>query len=399
MRTEPDQPSQPRTRERKKRSKKSLKIAVFCWESLYSERVGGLAPVATHLAEMAAREHEVHFFTRGEGGEEEIAGVHYHYYAPRGANIVEYCHDMSMGLLERCMEQDRPPFDILHFHDWHFVDALQRVKERKTILSFHSTEYGRNGGKFGDWWEFKEISGKEWFGANIAKTLTTVSETTRNEIIWLYHVPAEKIHAIPNGINPDEYRVNVDPGAVRQKYGMHPVTPLVFFVGRLVYQKGPDMLLDAVPLIHKKRPDVQFLIAGEGYMRQYLEEKAGSLPVRFLGFVSNHDHLELLNSADIVVIPSRNEPFGLVLTEAWSAERCVVASDVGGLAENIDNFVNGIKVPVRPESFAWGVNYLFEDPGCIRDFGLAGRRKVEDCFTWDTVGGRMLEIYADAVKR
>ncbi|WP_243670415.1 glycosyltransferase family 4 protein [Methanoculleus chikugoensis] len=76
--------------------------------------------------------------------------------------------------------------------------------------------------------------------------------------------------------------------------------------------------------------------------------------MQFLGYVSDTDHVRLLNACDLVAIPSRNEPFGLVLTEAWSAERCVVATEVGGLAENIDNFRNGIKVPVRPDSIAWG---------------------------------------------
>ncbi|MDD4251733.1 MAG: glycosyltransferase family 1 protein, partial [Methanoculleus horonobensis] len=81
--------------------------------------------------------------------------------------------------------------------------------------------------------------------------------------------------------------------------------------------------------------------------------------------------------------------------EAWSAERCVVATEVGGLAENIDNFVNGIKVPVRLDSIAWGVCHLIDDPAYMQRLGKAGRRKVMDKFRWSVVTERMLGVYRD----
>ena len=109
---------------------KSLKVAFFCWESLYAERVGGLANAATNLAETLARHHEVHYFTRGEGRDSEINGVRYHYCQPAGENLVRYCSDMSRRMIDRFREFDVPPFDLLHFHDWHVVDALRRFQER-----------------------------------------------------------------------------------------------------------------------------------------------------------------------------------------------------------------------------------------------------------------------------
>ena len=138
------------------------------------------------------------------------------------------------------------------------------------------------------------------------------------------------------------------------RYGIHPLAPLVLFVGRLTYQKGPDLLMQAIPSILTKRWDVQFIFAGTGDMRGYLEGMAHGLPVQFPGYVPDIDHVSLLNACDLVAIPSRNEPFGLVLTEAWSAERCVVATDVGGLSENIDNYVNGNQ---------GGLSARFESPG------------------------------------
>ena len=102
-----------------------LKIAFFCWESIYSERIGGLSPGATYLAEVLARDNEVHFFTRG-GEDRTIKGVQYHYVQPVAGNIVDYSRDMSEQMVARFKELDTPPFDILHFHDWHVVDALHR---------------------------------------------------------------------------------------------------------------------------------------------------------------------------------------------------------------------------------------------------------------------------------
>ncbi len=371
----------------------SLKIAFFSWESLHSVKVGGLAPATTHLAEVLAQNHEVHFFTRGDGDDREIDNVHYHYCRPSGDNIVDYCKDMSIRCVGNFQKHDRPAFDILHFHDWHFVEAMHLLQDRNTVFSFHSTEYGRNGSNFGDWWEFGEISGKEWYGAYIAKTITTVSNHTKTELMWLYNVPDGKVTVVPNGIYPDRYRREVDAGAVKKEYGIHPLAPLVLFVGRLTYQKGPDLLLAAIPEILPRRWDVQFMVAGTGQMHEHLLGMAHGLPVRFLGYVPDDEHLRLLNAADVVAIPSRNEPFGLVLLEAWSAGRCVVATDVGGLAENIENLVDGVKVPVRPDSIAWGIEYVLQDPVTVQSLGRAGKAKVESQFDWKIVAARMEDVY------
>lgn len=364
-------------------------------------RVGGLAPAATELAEcLAQRGHEVHYFTRAAPGTEGdtalIEGVRYHFCRPEGTNIVDFCRSMSEQMVGAFRAADDPPFDVLHFHDWHAVEALHQLQDRVTVLSYHSTEYGRNGGNFGDWWEFREISGKEWYGGYISTLVMTVSHHTRTEVMWLYNVPEWKVTVVPNGVRPERFRKVVDPGAVKRRYGIHPLAPLVLFVGRLTYQKGPDLLIEAIPLVLKKRWDVQFIMAGTGQMEAELREKARGLPVQFPGYISNDAHLDLLNAADIVVIPSRNEPFGLVLTEAWSAGRCVVATDVGGLSENIDPFVDGIRVPVQPESIAWGINYVIDDPKTIRELGRAGQRKVYARFDWDLVTDAALDVYRRA---
>jgi len=302
----------------------SLKIAIFCWESLYAERVGGLARAATHLAETLAMSHEVHYFTRGGKQDETIKGVSYHYCQPNGNNIVEYCDSMSRGMVENFHRFDKNrKFDFLHFNDWHAVQALHTLQDRNTILTYHSTEYGRNGNQFGDWWEYKEISGKEWYGGLIAKRVTAVSATLKNEVMQLYNVPDWKCDVVPNGVVPREFRAEIDAGKVKQAYGIHPFAPLILFIGRLVYQKGPDLLIEAVRKVCQHHWDARVIVAGDGDMRQFLAERAKDLPVNFVGYIPDSEYVRLLNACDLVVIPSRNEPFGLVLFRGVECrERC-----------------------------------------------------------------------------
>ena len=373
----------------------SLKVAFFCWESMYAERVGGLANAATNLAETLAKDHEVHFFTRGWVQDQVINDVSYHYCRPQGNNTVQYCEDMSNQMVEQFRQTDQKKrFDILHFHDWHPIQALHRLQDRETILTFHSTEFGRNGNQYGDWWEYREISGKEWYGGLIAKRVTAVSTVMKNEVMRLYNIPDWKCDMVPNGIVPRQYHANIDPGEVKQRYGIHPYAPLILFIGRLVYQKGPDLFIEALRTVCRDRWDAKVIVAGDGGMRQFLQERARDLPVNFVGYIPDSEYIRLLNACDLVVIPSRNEPFGLVLLEAWSAEKPVVACDVGGLSENIDTFVNGIKVQTDPGSLAWGISTLIGDPTNAEVLGRRGRAKVDRQFLWSPIANRMEGTYS-----
>jgi glycosyltransferase involved in cell wall biosynthesis len=366
---------------------------------MYAERVGGLANAATNLAETLVRQnHVVHFFTRGNIPDQTVNGVQYHYCRPYGNNIVEFCDDMSRQMVDQFRTIDKTSrFDVLHFHDWHPIQALHLLQDRNTILTFHSTEYGRNGNQVGDWWEFKEISGKEWYGSLIARRLTAVSQTLKNEIMHLYHVPENKCDVVRNGVVPRQYRSEIDPGEVKRAYGIHPYAPLVLFIGRLVYQKGPDIFIEAIRQVCQYRWDAKVIVAGDGGMLPFLQDRARDLPVNFLGYIPDSEYVRLLNAADIVVIPSRNEPFGLVLLEAWSAEKGVVATNVGGLSENIEAFVNGIKTEPTPDSLAWGISTMINEPWNASAQGMRGRKKVDRLFLWGPIAEQLTGTYSRVV--
>jgi glycosyltransferase involved in cell wall biosynthesis len=213
----------------------------------------------------------------------------------------------------------------------------------------------------------------------------------------LYKVPDWKCDVVPNGVVPTEYQKEVDPEEVKRSYGLNPSSPLILYTGRLEYQKGPDLLLEAISQVYNYHGDVQAIIAGAGCMQQYLQERAKDLPVKFVGYIPDTEYIRLLNACDLAVIPSRNEPFGLVLLEAWSANRCVIASNVGGLSENIDTFVNGLKVRVNPDSLAWGISTTLDEPSGSAAMGKEGRRKVDQMFLWEPIAQQMTGTYSRAV--
>ncbi len=386
-----------------------MKIAMFSWESLYTIQVGGLGVAATRLAErLAERGHHVSFFTRGAPGQPEhmvINGVHYHTLdvqpAPSSYSLAFGMSDLMIDRLHS-VERMWGEFDIIHGHDWLVVDALQRMKSegRKVMMTYHSTEYGRNGGIMGDWPSFHQISDRERYAAQIADRVTTISEHMRRELNWLYDIPLDKIGMVPNGIDPERYRVDVDAGRVKESLGIHPLAPLVLFAGRLEYQKGPDLLVEAIPKVLETRADVKFAFLGRGGMRGELEAMARRLSVGdatlMLGFLPFWEYLEKINSCDIVCIPSRNEPFGLVLLEAWSAGRPVLASRVGGLNENIESGVNGLLTAPNPSDISRSISYLLGSPGVLKRLGEAGTEKAKE-FGWDRAVTELLENYEIAL--
>ncbi|HWQ67271.1 MAG TPA: glycosyltransferase family 4 protein [Methanospirillum sp.] len=370
------------------------KIAFFCWESLYTDRVGGLANAATYLAQELAKKNEVHYFTRGDG-DFTFGGVHYHTVRPEGNNIVDYCKNMSQVMVNQFHQLDNPHFDVLHFHDWHVTEALHLLQDRNTVFTYHSTEYGRNGNQHGNWWEYQEISGKEWYAGLIARQVTTVSGVLRSEVMDLYNVPDWKIEVFPNGVVPEQFDVILDQGEVKQELGIHPYAPTILFIGRMAYQKGPDMLLKALPRVKEQFWSVQVIMAGDGGMRPWLEHEAKvqHLPVRFPGYISDTEYVRLLSAADLVVIPSRNEPFGIVLPEAWSAGNPVVACDVGGLHENIEQYRDGIRTTVSSESIAEGICQALDNMNRSRQWGRVGRSKVYRDFQWSGIANRLDIMY------
>lgn len=384
---------------------KKLRIGMFSWESYHAVKVGGIAPHVTELSEaLVRRGHDVHVFTRAGWMQDydNYEGVHYQRcHHDESGSIVNQMDKMCDAMYERFLSVSRDvgKFDILHCHDWHAVNVLNRIRHDFGIpylITYHSTEWGRNGNTHGDWWEFGEISHREWNGGYESAKVISTSMILKNEICSLYQIPHEKISIIPNGIVPGKYRMDVDAGKVKEKYGIHPLAPVVLFVGRMAHQKGPDMLVGAIPHVVNKRWDVQFIFAGEGEMRPHCEYLSDMFNVRsnchFLGYVLDDDLRELVNAADIICMPSRNEPFGIVALEAWDAGKPVIGTDAVDL---IDNFRTGIKASKTSESLAWCINDVIDKPDALKWMGEQGREDITNVYNWDIVSEETERVYLE----
>ena len=385
-----------------------MKIGVFTWESLYSVKVGGIAPHVTELSESIAKKGiQVHIFTRsgGETNDHDIInGVHYHRVSfDQSGSIIHQMDKMCDAMYHMYLQvvHEFGQFDILHGHDWHPVNVLCQIKaEFKVpfILTYHSTEWGRNGNKHASWWEATEISHREWLGGYEASEVIITSNILRDEVQYLYQIPDYKISIVPNGIYKGKIKRDIDPGKIKQKYGIHPFTPVILFIGRMSYQKGPDLMVQSIPHILSHRGDPEFVFIGEGEMRMPCQKLAHELGIghkcHFLGYAPDETAIEWNNACDIVCVPSRNEPFGIVVLEAWDAAKTVVATDA---VKIIKGFKNGISVYKDPYSIAWGINYVLDGNGSNK-LGLEGKRLVETIYNWDSISSSTIDIYQKCVK-
>jgi glycosyltransferase involved in cell wall biosynthesis len=385
-----------------------MRIAMFSWETLHSSAVGG---VATHVSELAAalarRGHELHVFTRpgqGLGSVQRVGNVWYHY-CPHELNpsfvdeIVAMCRSLVWHFFET--ERKVGGFEIVHSHDWLTAEAVREIKrerpELRALLTMHSTEYGRCGNNFWDGASTR-IRELEWQGAYVVDRVIAVSSMLKAELAWIYGLPDWKCEVIHNGVPVHEFDGAIDPGGVKRSYELGTFDPTVLFCGRLCLQKGPDLLLEAVPGLLGHHPSAKFLFLGDGHMLADLRSRAQQLGVehatRFLGHVTGERRVDLFKSCDVVCMPSRNEPFGIVALEGWAAGKPVVASEVGGPSEFVWHGVTGLKIQPTVDSVGWGLGTVFADFEWARWMGANGRRAAETAFTWDVAAERTEHCYA-----
>ena len=384
-----------------------MRIAMFSWESLHGTPVGG---VATHVTELSAalerRGHEVHVFTRpgyGSGGVSRIDGVWYHY-CPHDLNpdFVAETQDMCRSFVWHFLQtEDRVGhFDLVHSHDWMAASAGAWVKDgrpdHRAVMTMHSTEYGRCGNVFHNG-SSQSIRDLEWMGTSRADRVIAVSHALKAELAWIYRLPDQKVSVVYNGVPVHHFDGWIDAGAVKRRYGIGPTDPTVLFMGRLSVQKGPDLLVEAMPHLLRHYPSTKFILAGEGHLRGDLERRTRELgvahAVRWFGRLSASEQSEIFRASDVVCVPSRNEPFGIIVLEAWAAGKPVVASQIGGPGELIWHTVNGLKIYPNPDSIGWGLGTVFKDWEWARRMGRYGRTDAEAHFSWNRIAEQTERCY------
>ena len=368
--------------------------------------VGGLGRHVHALATtLAAAGHEVTVVTRHAPGallEEYTEGVRVirapddpPVFDTGGGNLLAWAMAFNHTLTRAALRAARTGrYDVVHAHDWLVAHSAVTVRDHLDIplvATVHATESGRHQGWLPAAHNRTIDDIERWLATEAVRTIVC-SDYMKREVERLFGVPADRSDVVYNGV--DALRWRARPRAVaaaRTRYAGD--GPLISFAGRLVYEKGVQHLLTAVPLLREKHPDLRVVIAGDGPYRTELEDLA-TPGVTFAGFLGGHELTALMGASDCYVVPSIYEPFGMVALEAAAAGTPVAVADTGGLTEIVEHGVTGVKfAPGDPAALAAATGAVLADRDYARSLALRARQRVRDDFNWPAIAAQTLAVY------
>jgi glycogen(starch) synthase len=389
-----------------------MRVLILSWE--YPPLIeGGLARHVRKLAEnLVAQSVEVHVLARGledSPPEEDLDGVIVHRVReperPRDlGEFVTWVEHMNADMLAAGVEVgDRYDFDLVHCHDWLVAVAGDHLANRfrcPLAVTIHATEYGRHQG-WVDKHPQSHIHGIERWITNRAERVIACSAYMREHIADIYGLEEERIAVIPNGIDPADLVPVDDLETLRSRFAA-PDERLVLLVGRLVYEKGFQLALEALPGLIERVGNVRFIVAGSGTAEQELREQATRLGLddhgTFVGWIGDDVLHSLYRIADLTVVPSIYEPFGLVALEAMASGCPCLVADTGGLREVVPNDDVGLRFHSRdPESLGQMAERLLTDAE-LRDRLVAEASEHVLSFDWADVAAQTSEVYGNVAR-
>ncbi len=390
----------------------AMRIIMLSWE--YPPRtVGGLGRHVHDLSRaLSGLGLEVHVFTCPAHGrppyEVDETGVHVHRLSPEEldtGDFLEWLVRLNAGMVRRAEERglSRGFFDLVHAHDWLVRDAAGSICEKyrlPLVVTIHATEYGRNRGIFTDLQ--RQIHGIEADLVARANRVICCSSYMAREVRMLFGEGQGGIKVIPNGVDPGSLADGT--GAQAEKQGFFSGGPVMAFLGRLVPEKGVQVIIEALPLIMERHPGVLLVVAGRGpyeeELRRLAERRGVAGHVKFIGFVDDLGRNRLLAEASVAVFPSIYEPFGIVALEAMAAGTPVLVSDTGGLSEIVSHGIDGLKVPPgRADLLARYVLELLDRPDLARKLGRKAYRKVVSRYDWNRIALETAGVYLGVLRR
>ncbi len=388
-----------------------MRILMLSWE--YPPRiVGGISRVVYNLAQILGRHgNEVHVLTCWEPGTKEFEKDEYvtvhrvHVYNNSSNNFVEWVMQLNFAMLEYAIELVKnTQFDIIHGHDWliaYTARVLKRAYKLPLITTIHATEYGRNCGIHNDLQ--RTISSIERWLIDESDRIIVNSNYMWKELVSVFNIDINKLTIINNGVELKKFDDIALDHIFRQNYAARN-EKIVFFVGRLVNEKGVHVLLNSIPRILANYNDVKFIIAGKGPSLNNLIELSRRLnidkKVYFTGFVSEEVLLKLYKCSDIAVFPSTYEPFGIVALEGMVAGIPVVVSDAGGLNEIVNHTEDGMKFySENSDSLADSILELLKNPGLSEMIKNNALQKVHRLYNWDNISNTVLDEYKRVISQ
>lgn len=384
-----------------------MRVLMLSWE--YPPNIiGGLGRhVGSLCPALAKKGIEVHIITSSTPSlpsYEEEEGVHIHRVEENFIYPLDFSHkihQLNFATLQCAIPLlNERKFHLIHIHDWINCMAgrvLKHAYKIPIVATIHATEFGRRGGIREPLSRY--IHSQEWLLGYEAWRVIVCSESMIEEVSNVLSIPNDKIELIPNGIDSGRFDVEVEDG-FRERF-LAPEEKLILFVGRLVWEKGVDVLIDSAPYVIDRFPNVKFVIVGKGDIDGY-RERAKILGIGhkffFTGFLDDETVAKLYKCADICVYPSRYEPFGIVALEAMSVGIPPVTSDIGGFKETVKHLETGIITRREdPFSLAQGILFLLENPKIKEVMGERARQIVIREYRWEKSAEKTLSLYKKVI--
>jgi len=385
------------------------RVLILSWE--YPPIVeGGLARHVSKLAEALVRDGvEVHVLTRGAReipAEQTLAGVHIHRVpeerTPRDLDaFLAWVEGMNSHLHAAGRQlAKRIAFDLVHGHDWLVAGASASLAQRLRVpylTTIHATEYGRHQG-WVDKHPQSSIHAIETWMAGRADRVITCSHYMRGHVADVFAIDEQRVTVIPNGIDTADLHPVADLDELRSRFAT-PDDRLVLLVGRLVYEKGFQLALDALPRVIRRTGRVRFLVAGSGTHEAELRKQARTLGLArhgtFMGWIGDDVLHSLYRIADLCVVPSIYEPFGLVALEAMASGCPCIVADTGGLREVVPTSDVGLRFRSRdPRALARMIERVLTDDA-LRERLVAEASQHVRRFDWDDIARQTAQVYVE----
>lgn len=385
-----------------------MRICMLSWE--YPPRiVGGIARHVEEISEaLASQGHEIHVITADHPNTAEYEhrkGVHIHRVKNQPSqdqttDFTTWIMHLNIGMLQQAIRLHlHQPFDMVHAHDWLVGQAAITMKQSLGVpmmATIHATEAGRNQGIHNKIQSY--INQQEWLLTYEAFRVIVCSDYMRREVQHNFALPADKVDIIPNGIDYSKFAFDFPNGLeFRRRFAMDH-EKIVLFVGRMVPEKGAQVLVEAAPKVLSQYRDAKFVVVGKGGFLPEIKARAAALGIKnkilFTGYVDDAALLRLYRVADVDVVPSLYEPFGIVALEGMGAKLPTVVAETGGLAEIVDHTRTGITThPGDSKSLAWGIIEVLKNPEYAHYLGQNAFHKVERVYNWQHIARATTGVY------
>ena len=279
-------------------------------------------------------------------------------------------------------------YDIIHAHDWLTYPAgmlAQKISNKPLVVHIHATEFDRAGGP-GD----ERIHKIEHAGMTYADKVIAVSKYTAQMIMSRYRIDTGKIRIIHNAFTISEDAVLSKERIFRG--------PVILYLGRITLQKGPDYFLDMAQRVLQTHPDARFIMAGTGDMSRRLLRRSAAVKLKnrflFTGFLNRKQVEKILRAADIYVLPSVSEPFGISPLEAMAYGITSIISKQSGVSEVVQHAfkIDYWDVDLWVET----INHLIENPKYCSKIGIEGMREVNK-IQWEEAAEKIRQLYSSAL--